>query len=247
MIRKLMMVAAAIAIPISGAAVATVATVGTSGVAGAVQPNIKCNIVGETVTFATPGISLNGSFTTATTSATNTSATTADTCKVGSTPETGSSKASTISTSTVGAATTCTGVNTPVHGCTTPPPQYYSYDSTASYASSGSGLVVPTQKFKINGVTYKLKTTTTAAIVPDSGPCGLTSGEGGFSIKGTLTAPATYSGDAFKLTACLAGDSGTDTTNNFTNDFNSASGGNASIVIATATLDSTTSLLKITG
>ena len=63
MIRKLLLVAAAIAMPASAGAVALV---GTATVAGAAPTAINC-AVSSKVTFASPGLSTKGSVTTATT------------------------------------------------------------------------------------------------------------------------------------------------------------------------------------
>ncbi len=68
MIRKLLLVAAAIAMPASAGAVTLVATAPTAGAAA----TINCHVAG-TVSFATPGLTHNGKVTTATTSTTNVS------------------------------------------------------------------------------------------------------------------------------------------------------------------------------
>ena len=68
MIRRLLLVAAAIIMPASAGAVTLVATAPTAGAAA----TINCHVAG-TIYFATPGLTHNGKVTTATTSTTNVS------------------------------------------------------------------------------------------------------------------------------------------------------------------------------
>ncbi len=95
MIRKLLLVAAAIAMPVSAGAVALV---GTATPAGALGPTVNC-AAGGLVTFAAPGISHTGAVTTLLTESTKTGITT---LSKGTTAScTGSSPALTIPTATV--------------------------------------------------------------------------------------------------------------------------------------------------
>ena len=132
MIRKLLLVAAAIA-PVG---TATVTVAGTSGVASATPPTINCQVNG-TVTFALPGLSKAGATTTATTETTSTGTVT---LSKGTTACTGSSPAQHIKTATV----KCTGAGTPTSNtaCKAPPPQLYGYDSWNNYATTGTSSAV---------------------------------------------------------------------------------------------------------
>jgi hypothetical protein len=219
------MVAAAIAIPLGGIAVTAVTG---SAVAGATPLAITCHLSAGTVTFATPGLSGNGSITSATTSSSSTSAETLSCGSAG----TGSSSGQSIVTDN----TACTGTNAPEPGCTL---GQYSYDTVGGFTSGSSTLWTRLSKFKfkIGTTTYKAKSSSSKQTV-----CGGI--EGGFVIKGKLTAPAAHAGEATKLVVCFSGDSGSHTTDNFTTDFGNASS-NPLIVIATAGIDPTLSKVKI--
>jgi hypothetical protein len=74
-------------------------------------------------------------------------------------------------------------------------------------------MQLPKMKFKINGVTYKSKSSSSKSTV-------CTGGEPGFVIKGKLTAPLAHAGEPAQLTACLGHDTGPGTTGVFSADFN---------------------------
>jgi hypothetical protein len=198
MIRKMLVIAAAISMPI-----AAVTAIGmTSGVAGAKtvvppDPDITCT-VSATVNFASPGLSQAGSITTAKTS----DSTTTPTIFGGSGCSGG------------GGANTIASKNTK---CAKKPPQptsnpacapgYYGYDSWGDFTSGGTSSIQKALKnldFTINGIAYETKTTGSAEIV--NGVCG---DEVGFQITGTVKGPKQDKGQTSTLTACLGSISGT--------------------------------------
>ncbi len=205
MIRKLLLVAAAVAMPV-GAATATLA--GTSRVAGATPPIINCH-VGGTVMFANEatgaGLSKVGSTTTATT--VTTSIGTVIFTK-GTTVCTGSSFPQHIKTATV----RCTGAGMPTSNpaCKAPPPQLYGYDSWKNYTSTATSSIlksIPNITFTVNGTTYTTHTLSVATLFPTSAGCGTgTTGlgkEAGFQVNGKVTTLGTYDNQATTLKVCL--------------------------------------------
>jgi hypothetical protein len=215
MLRKMLLIATAVAIPLSATAVTAVVQ---SGTAGATPLAITCKVTSGTVDFAPPGLSQNGSFESASTSTTNTT-----TVKYSCSPPAGGiGKTNPLAITT--ANTQCTGTNMPVNGCTS---GQYSYDSVSGFASSASTLWqdVGTLKIKI-GVTSYTETLTSSSVALTCA-----SGEAGFNLKGKLTAPAAHAGEPMKLTACLGSDTGPGTTGVFANDL-----GAPGVTIATAAL-----------
>ena len=215
MLRKMLLIAAAIAIPLGATAVTTVAE---SGPAGATPLAITCKVTSGTVDFAPPGLSQNGSFESASTS-------TATTTKVKyacSPPAGGVGKTNPLSITT--ANTQCTGTNTPVTGCTA---GQYNYDSVSGFASSASTLWsdIGTLFIKIGAIKYQETLTSSSVALTCA------SGEAGFNLKGKLTAPAAHAGEPMKLTVCLGSDTGPGTTGSFANDL-----GAPGVTIATANL-----------
>jgi hypothetical protein len=223
MLRKMLLIASAVAIPLGATAVTSVVQTGT---AGATALAITCKVTTGTETFAPPGISQNGSF-----EAASTSTTTSTTIKYKCSPPTGSigtTKPISITTP----STQCTGTDTPVTGCTA---GQYNYDSVADFASGGSTLwsAVGTLTVKIGTTSYK------ATLNASSFAITCASGEAGFNLKGKLTAPAAHAGEAMKSTVCLGSDTGPGTTGMFANDI-----GKPGVTIATAAI-ATDSKLKI--
>ena len=223
MLRKIVLIAAAVAIPMGATAVSAVAQ---SGTAGATALAITCKSTAGAVNFASPGVSNHGSFSS---SPTSTTTTTTSTFSCGS-AGTGTAKPQNIVTN----STQCTGTNTPVTGCTA---GQYNYDSTNEFTNSASTLwqSLPKLKVVVGATTYTSKSSSSSATV-------CSGGEAGFVIKGKLTAPAAHAGEATKLSVCLGSDSGPGTTGSFTNDYVSASGGNTGITIAKANFASDTKL-----
>jgi len=198
MIRKLLLVAAAIAMPVSAGAVTLVATAPIAGAAA----TINCHVAG-TVTFASPGLSHNGTVTTATTSTTSVST---ETYTKGTTACAGTGpalaiKSTNIKCSAAGATTTipaCVG-NSTKNG----------YGSFKSYASTGVSSIkadTKTLTFTVNGTKYTSTTCTASTCVAiHSCPTSKTyGGEAGFEVKGNISAPAgAYKGAATTVIVCL--------------------------------------------
>jgi hypothetical protein len=185
MIRKLLLVAAAIAMPLGAVAVTGIATAGVAGAA------TTCTVSG-TVTFAPPGISHNGSASASKTSTTTTSATTfGGGCTGGSGPMNITSKSTKCDKHTAGQPS-----SNPA--CT---PGNYGYGSWANFISGGTTSIQKALKklnFTLNGTAYKTKTTSAAEVI--GGACG---SEVGFKITGTVTSPKASKGLPSSLTACL--------------------------------------------
>jgi hypothetical protein len=213
MLRKMLLIAAAVAIPMGATAVTTVVQ---SGTAGATALSITCKNTGGAVDFALPGVSNNGSFSSSPTSTTTTTASTFNCGSAG----TGKSKGMSI----VSNSTPCTGTNTPVTGCSV---GQYNYDSASAFGSSGSQLAAEIPKLKIViGTTTYITKTVSSAVTLCSG------GEAGFVLKGKLTSPAAHAGEAAKLTVCLGSDTGSGTTGSFTKDYTNISTDGATIATA---------------
>ncbi len=240
MIRKMALIAAAVAMPASVGAIAA-----TGGVASATGTpvNVTCNLTSK-VTFATPGLSKSGSVTTAKTSSTTTSAGTlggGGTCGSG-----GTEPGLTIKSNTV----KCTGTGKPssVPACKK---GKYGYDSFAQYEGTGVSSLkaaLATVSFTINGVTYK--STTTAAVADLACTTSATyGGEIGFKITGALTLPSADAGQVTTLTACLGAVTGsalqTATGATAPSFARSLLHGTASTVIKTATVDPASSSVNI--
>ena len=199
MIRKLLLVAAAIAMPASAGAVALVST---SSVAGANTP-ITCALTG-TVHFAAPGISKNGSLTTAMTTSTTTTGGTLSGSACGST-HAGTLPNETIKTATV----KCTGTHLPSSN-----PACVSgkrgYDSWTNYANSGTSSIaasIPSIVIHVGSSTYTSHTTGAAILAANAAGCGTgTTGLGkevGFKISGKVTTAGTYLNSATTIKICL--------------------------------------------
>jgi hypothetical protein len=243
MIRKLLVVAAAVAIPAS--ALAAVATVGTSGVAGALPMKTKtyttmsCAISGS-VTFAKPGLSYNGSLSKASTSKAKSAATETGTgCgKISATDPTGTTN---VTKNTITSASTdCNTATPPLPGACSGETltKFYAYDTASSLASSGVSSIVtslgPTGIKAVdnnNGVVGDVTEGGTSAVDP-GGACG---SNVGFQLSGNTN----ISGLTYDLLLCITGDTGTTgpdtsgTTGSFYNDYIAAASGNAGITIAT--------------
>jgi hypothetical protein len=225
MFRKLLVVAAAIAMPVSVIAV----TGATAGAKTPVPPNnpVSCKI-GATVTFAFPGLSNNGAVSTGKTSATTTTGTAvsgAGCSGTGGNPLTITSKNLKCSKSTP---------NSPVPGCIKGDTYY---DTWNQFISNGTASVLKSVKkltINVNGVTYSIKGTS----VNESPPCG---SEVGFGIGGVVTAPKNDKGQAVTLNACLGSVTGTGL-NSYSNFAADISGPG---VMTTAQIDSTVSTLSI--
>jgi hypothetical protein len=219
MIRKMLLVAAAIAMPVS--VVAGVAV--TSGVAGAKAPVVKpttCSVTGS-VTFPAPGLSKIGSVESSSKS-TTTSTTTASGGCTGTNSETIVSK-STVKCKSQPTTAPCTST------------AGFVYDTESGFATSVPALATAVKKGLAvvdNGVALTLVPTPgtgVSQIIPGS-TCG---SNAGFLLTGTVKKAT----DTFTATICLTSDTGPGTSGTFITDLLSGAG-----TIATASiggLDST--------
>jgi hypothetical protein len=200
MIRKLLLVAAAIAMPVSVVAVTGVAAYAKTPVPP--DPAVTCTVSGS-VNFAPPGISQNGAVSASKTSTTTTSATTfgGAGCSGGSGPNTITSKSTKCDKHTAGQPS-----SNPA--CT---PGNYGYGSWSNFVSGGTTSIQKALKklnFTIGAIAYQTKTTGASEILPGaSNPCG--SNEVGFQIVGTVKAPKNDKGQTSTLNACLGAITGT--------------------------------------
>jgi len=199
MIRKMLVVAAVIAMPMSAAAVIGV----TGGVAGAVagppDPPVTCTI-SSTVTFAAPGISLNGQVGTGV----KTTQTTVSSETLGGVGCVGSSSINPIVAKTVKCVK-----NQPGQPSTNPACNGVSgtegWDSWGDFAATGTATILKSTKklnFTINGIPYQTKNTSATSV-------SCAGGEVGFQISGTIKAPKNDKGQTDVLTACLGTVTGT--------------------------------------
>jgi hypothetical protein len=253
MIRKILVVTAALAMPVAALS-ATVTTVASSGVAGATTPppvTTSCTVAGG-VTFATPGLSAGGTLTSkstvdtaATTTASGTGCTNAPSnLKIVSTttpcPQTGGVPNSGDPSACL-ASTTKNGV---VTYAIAKDPNYY--DTTGSYAGSGltdleAALAAKPIKATVDSIAADLAFGSATEVFPTAdggtGQCGTT--DVGFDVLGNVQVKgadvATY-----EELACLSDDSGPGTTGNFLDDLLGSSA-----VIQSATIGGD-SLLTVT-
>jgi len=239
MIRKMLVVAAAIAMP--AVAVAGASAVSGAGIASAkaLPPvPVTCSLSGS-VTFAKPGLSHSGSLTKKTVETTKTAITPAGPAACG----TKAIKNKINSTPGV-----CATDPSPAPICASAPAKTLAkdpnfYDSTASLLSSPASILTSLAggvKTTDNGTKITLIPKTSGAIVP-GGACGAS--EVGFNVTGTVTGGGAVT--AFALNICLGTDTGTGgTTGVFFPDYIAASGG-GSQVIASAGVDGATSSLTL--
>jgi hypothetical protein len=204
MIRKLLLVAAAIAMPVSAGAVSLVATAPTAGAAA----TINCHVAG-TINFATPGLTHNGKVTTATTSTTNV---TTETYTKGSTACSGTGPALAIKSTNIKCS--AKGATTTVPACVGHSTEN-GYDSFDSYATTGVTSIradVKTVHFTINSVAYTSTTgTSSSSVAVHTCATSKTYGsEAGFEVKGTITAPTSspYKGAATTVIVCIGSATG---------------------------------------
>ncbi len=214
MIRKLLMVGAAAAIPFGALAVGAIG----GGVASAAT--LTCT-ESATITFASPGIDYAGYATSATSTTTNVSAST-----LGGGGCTGSGPALAI----VSKNSKCAGVTPAVPGCSKTHKDYY--DSAAGFASNAGSLAkeVKGLSLTVNGNTWavKVKTSSAASTCP--------AGEVGFQLNGTVKSATSKLYKNIVVATCLLGDTGPGTTGNFLTDYGTALGGGTD-QIQTATID----------
>jgi hypothetical protein len=230
MIRKMLVVAAAIAMPLSVIA-ATGGAASAKGVKPPPDPAITCAVT-ATVTFAAPGISNSGSVSTSKTSTTATSGESFST-KAGQSACTGTAPNNAI----VSKSVKCAKKGPQPSSNSACVPGEYGYGSWSNFTSNGTSSIqkaLKTIHFTINGIAYESKTTG-SAIISCAG------GEFGFSISGSIAAPKVDKGQPAVLQACLGTVTGTGLNSPAT--FSNNVGGPG--VVATATLDPATSNVAI--
>ena len=240
MIRKLVVVAAAVAMP--AAIMAGVSATTGAGIASAkaLPPvAVTCNLT-DTVTFAKPGLSYNGTLTNKT-SEKSKSATSASPGNPAACPTKGIKNNITSTTSS------CATDPSPAPACAlasakTLAKDPYFYDTASSLATAGVSNIVsslsPGVATTDNGTKVVLAVTTggTSSILP-GGACGSTVG---FHLSGAVNLAAGGStGLSYTLNICLTSDTGTGTSGTFFTDYAAAAGGNTGITIASATGSST--------
>ncbi len=251
MIKKILMVVAAVAMPI-GAATA-VGVVGT-GVAGAAKPPpgpITCTQAGS-VTFQAPGLSNGGTLTTKTSVLTKADVTPTGTGCSGTAIKVKIVSATVACPQTNGVPnsgdpSSCLASKTNGKGVVTyeisKKPNYY--DTDGQFESNGLSDL---QAALANGLTTKdngnkvtLEYGSANEVV--GGACG-TDGSGnsivGFQLTGAVDENGASTGLNYSDLVCLTNDSGTNTTGNFLNDLTAPA--SSGVVIASATIGGNSSL-----
>jgi hypothetical protein len=201
--------------------------------------------IGGTVTFASPGLSYDGTNSTTLKKTTTTASASLSGCTSpygttgninGGSPENITSKSS-----------KCTAQATPYPGCPAPvkhAPKEYNYDSVAAFQSTGGSVLAKALKklsFTIGGTTFDEKTT----VAVEDNPGGACGSEVGFTIQGTVKKPKNDKNQTVTANVCLGNDTGSPSdSGNFFLDAASASGGNTAILIATASIDPATSTIS---
>jgi len=208
MIRKILLIASAIAIPLGATAVTAV---NGSTSAGAVSVPIVCHPTGTlgVVTWAAPGLTLGGTVSASPTSSTTTTAQTLNCGALGG----GTAAARTGATAIVTSSTVCTGPNLPLPGCAA---GLYNHSSISGLAGNSGTLwnSLPTVSWKIGTTNYTMSSSSSNT----AAGC-IALGEIGFTIHGTITTgPAARMGHAAKYVACFSTDAGPGTTGSFTAD-----------------------------
>jgi hypothetical protein len=199
MIRKMLVIAAAIAVPMSAVAVIGVAGGVAGAAAGPPDPPVTCTI-GATVTFAAPGISSNGQVGTGVKS----TQTTVSSETLGGAGCVGSSSINPITAKTVKCVKGQPGQPSTNPGCNGVKGTE-GWDSWGDFASTGTATILKSTKklnFTINGIAYQTKNTSASAV-------SCAGGEFGFQISGTIKAPKNDKGQTDVLTACLGTVTGT--------------------------------------
>ena len=230
MIRKLVVIAAAIAMPVSLMAVVAGAGGGVAAAGGSPNGPITCT-VSATVNFAKPGISNAGSVSTKSSSTTE-----AKDDVLGGSGCTGTGSTLKIKS----ASTLCTGAGMPSSNpaCFTGSKAEYGYDSWNNYETGGASSLssLKVLKFTINDIKYQIDDLSGTAV-------GCADSEVGFSLTGTVKAPKADKGQSADLTACLGSVTGTGLTE--TSNFAGDIGGPGTV--ETAQVNPATSTIAIDG
>jgi len=213
MIRKMLVVAAAAAMPLASLALVST-TSSVAGAAGLPITDTVCSSVSGSVNFDPPGLSTNGQLSAVKgTSTTTTGVSSISGCNnlfvTGAVGTTGSLPGNNL----VSKYSKCTGAGTPVPECISK--QYY-FDSTAGFASAGGSTIkkaLGKPAFTFEGVALSGKTTVVHEV-----SCGGV--DIGFSLTGTVKSKTPKTAGFFQFVACLHSDSGPGTTGNFLTDLN---------------------------
>jgi len=241
MIRKMLVIAAAVAMP--AAAMAGVTAIGGAGIASAkalTPVAATCTLTGN-VTFANPGLSYNGSLT-------NKSV---EDSKTDITPGGGGACPTKAIKEKIVTDTTACATASPAPACTlatakTLAKDPFYYDTASSLASAGTANIAASLAGGIattnNGTKVVLEVTApnVTSILP-GGACGTNIG---FSLTGAVDLAAGGStGLNYALDICLTGDTGTGSSGSFFPDYLAAAGGSTTVTIASGILGSSSSLV----
>jgi hypothetical protein len=229
LIRRLLIVVAAIAMPI-GIVTASSSTAGAKGSKPPPDPPVTCT-VSANVNFASPGISNPGSISSSKESTTTTSDET-----FGGAGCTGSGPNLAITSKSVKCDKHTPGEPSSNPACE---PGFYGYNSWNNYETTGTaslGKATKKLSFTINGIAYSTKTSSFGAVAcADS--------EVGFKVTGAVSAPKQDKGQSAVLTACLGATTGSGTSPACEANFASCIG--AAGTVASAAIDPATSSLAI--
>jgi hypothetical protein len=229
MIRKALLIAAAVAMPVATVGAITLSA-GVAGAKGGTPGPITCATSGS-VTFPKPGLTYDGSLT---------KKTTEDSKSVFTGTGTGCSTKA-IKITVVSDNTKCVGAMSPPPVCSTgdiTKDPYY-YDDTAGFTSGSTTADIYTAlaagiKTTDNGTKVVLEQPPSSSDVSSviGSPCA--SNQAGFKVT---NGPVNDNGGptlTWSSLVCLTTDTGAGTTNSFYNDLVSEIGGDTSITIATA-------------
>jgi len=222
MIRKLLVIAAAVAMPAS--ALAAVTAVGSTGIAGAAKSYTTqtCAISGG-VTFATPGLSYAGSLSKKSTSESLSAATATGTgCGAGVTG------VGHLTSKIVSDSSLCSSASPPPACAGATSKLKYYYDNASSLATAGVASIAASLhkglKLYDNGnkVTAEVTVAGTSSVTPGEA-CGTNVG---FQLSGDTN----IAGLTYDLLLCITGDTGTGTSGAFYTDYVGALEGSSTVI-----------------
>jgi hypothetical protein len=243
MIRKILLVAAAIAMPVG-----MVAATGSTAFAGSKpppDPAITCSMHGGSISFASPGLTTGGTLTASKSESTTTTGITLETS--GTDPACSGSVAGQTITSKTGSCKSMAAEYPVCSGATKT--LKYAYDSQASFeASSTTATIAKSLKaldFTANSISYTTKTKSAVSEAPGTGDACADS-EAGFLITGEVESPSIDKGQTSSALICLGNvTAGTGTTGQpFISAFLGLTG---SQTIETVAIDPATSTVHVTG
>ena len=237
MIRKLLVIAAAVAMPVTALAAVTV-TAAPAGAVNKTYTTMSCSVTGS-LTFAKPGLSYNGSIGGANTSHAKSAAiaTGAGCGKITLTDPTGT--VNTTKNTITSASTNCHTAPPPLPGACTleTATKFYAYDTASSFGSFTSAIVSSLGPTGINLVDNNNPVKGQVTLGGTTSFYGLSCGPGNFGIL--LSGLTDIGGLTYSLSLCIVADTGTSgpntsgTTGAFVSDYLYASAGDNLITIAT--------------